>query len=250
MYTNDLNPVFLSMGPVELRYYGLVYFLGFLLAWIYLKKSAMGKKTFKNKEHADDFIFYIMLSSILSARLFYIIFYNLQFYSSNPLEIFKFWHGGMSVHGGIFGAILGTFWFIRKYKESKYKILQLSDMMAIPLAIGLAFGRIANFINGELYGRITSLPWGVKFKSAEGFRHPSQLYESLKNFLIVFLLTLKSKKPFRQGELSALFLIYYAILRFLIEFVREPEISFGIFTMGQVLSIPMFILGVWMYRKI
>ena len=250
MYIHSINPVFLSIGVIDIRYYGLVYFLGFLFVWLYLRHGKSGKEIFKNKDHLDDFIFYLILGAMLFARLFYIVFYNINFYFSNPIEILKFWHGGMSIHGGIFGAILGTLFFIRKYKDEKYSILQIADIMAIPLAIGLAFGRIANFINGELYGRVTSLPWAVKFPSAEGFRHPSQLYESLKNILIASVLFLRSKKQFKTGELSAFFLILYSILRFFVEFLREPEIILGSFTMGQLLSIPMFLLGIFLYRKV
>jgi len=248
MYIHDINPVFLSLGPLELRYYGLVYFLGFLLSWIYLKKSKLGKKIFKKEEHTDDFVFYLILGVLIFARLFYILFYNPQYYFTNPIEMIKFWHGGMSVHGGVFGGILGAYIFTRKYKE--YKLLELGDIVSIPLAISLAFGRIANFINGELPGRIASVSWAVKFPNTEGFRHPSQLYESLKNLIIAFALALRSKKTYRTGELSALFLIMYSVLRFGIELLREPEIVLLHLTMGQILSIPLFILGIWIYKKI
>ena len=193
-------------------------------------------------------IFYIFIGAILTARLFYVLFYGTQNYIQNPLEIFKLWQGGMSIHGGILGTVLGIIYFVKKNKD--YTILQLTDLIAMPTAIALMFGRIANFINGELYGRVTSLPWAVKFKDAEGFRHPSQLYESAKNLIIFSILFLRSKKPFKEGELTALFLIYYSILRFTVEFVREPEIYIGPLTMGQLLCIPMFVIGVWIKKKI
>jgi phosphatidylglycerol:prolipoprotein diacylglycerol transferase len=248
MFYHNIGPVFLSIGPIEVRYYGLIYFLGFILAWVYLRYSKLLKNTFKNKEDVDDLIFYILLGSMIFARLFYILFYGIQSYAQNPLEIFKVWRGGMSIHGGILGGILGIIYFVKKNKD--YTILQLTDLIAMPTAIALMFGRIANFINGELYGRVTSLPWAVKFKDAEGFRHPSQLYESAKNLIIFSILFLRSKKPFKEGELTALFLIYYSILRFTVEFVREPEIYIGPLTMGQLLCIPMFVIGVWIKKKI
>ena len=247
MFYHNMDPIFLSLGTIQVRYYGLVYFLGFIITWMYLRKSKLLKNTFKKKEDVDDLIFYIFIGAILTARLFYVLFYGTQNYIQNPLEIFKLWQGGMSIHGGILGTVLGIIYFVKKNKD--YTILQLTDLIAMPTAIALMFGRIANFINGELYGRVTSLPWAVKFKDAEGFRHPSQLYESAKNFLIFFILLVKSKKGYIRGELLALFLILYSILRFLVEFVREPEIYIGPLTMGQTLSIPMFLIGVWIYKK-
>ena len=248
MFYHNIDPIFLSLGPIQVRYYGLVYFLGFIITWMYLRKSKLLKNTFKKKEDVDDLIFYIFIGAILTARLFYVLFYGTQNYIQNPLEIFKLWQGGMSIHGGILGTVLGIIYFVKKNKD--YTILQLTDLIAMPTAIALMFGRIANFINGELYGRVTSLPWAVKFKDAEGFRHPSQLYESAKNLIIFSILFLRSKKPFKEGELTALFLIYYSILRFTVEFVREPEIYIGPLTMGQLLCIPMFVIGVWIKKKI
>ncbi|MBT5215867.1 prolipoprotein diacylglyceryl transferase [Candidatus Woesearchaeota archaeon] len=247
MFIHNLNPVFLSIGPVEIRYYGLVYFLGFLLTWLYFKKSSLGKSLFKKEEHADDFLLYSLISSILTARIFYILFYNLNSYLSNPIEILKFWHGGMSIHGGILGGILGIYIFSRKFK---YNFLKLTDLVTLPLALGLVFGRIANFINAELYGRITSVKWAVKFPNAEGYRHPSQLYESLKNLIIFPVLFFKSKKPFKTGELTSIFLILYSLLRFFVEYVREPELYFLGLTMGQFLSLSTLIIGIVLYHKV
>ena len=247
MFIHNLNPVFLSIGPVEIRYYGLVYFLGFLLTWLYFKKSSLGKSLFKKEEHADDFLLYSLISSILTARIFYILFYNLNSYLSNPIEILKFWHGGMSIHGGILGGILGIYIFSRKFK---YNFLKLTDLVTLPLALGLVFGRIANFINAELYGRITSVKWAVKFPNAEGYRHPSQLYESLKNLIIFSVLFFKSKKPFKTGELTSIFLILYSLLRFFVEYVREPELYFLGLTMGQFLSLSTLIIGIVLYHKV
>ncbi|MBT3866262.1 prolipoprotein diacylglyceryl transferase [Candidatus Woesearchaeota archaeon] len=247
MYIHNLNPVFLSIGPLEIRYYGLVYFFGFLAAWMYFKKSNLGKNLFKKDEHTDDFLLYTLISSIVSARIFYIIFYNLNSYITNPIEILKFWHGGMSIHGGILGGLLGIYLFAKKHN---YNFLSLTDIVTLPLTLFLALGRIANFINAELYGRIASVKWAVKFPNAEGYRHPSQIYESIKNFFIFFVLIYKSKKPFKTGELTSIFLILYSILRFFVEYVREPEHYILGLTMGQFLSIFTFIIGIWLYRKV
>lgn len=247
MFQHTLNPVFLSLGSLEIRYYGLVYFFGFLLSWIYLKKGQKSK-IFTNSDHVEDLIFYVILSSILFSRIFYVLFYNFSNYFSNPLEIFKIWNGGLSIHGGLVGAVLGILYFIKKNKE--YKFFQISDILVVPLAFFLIFGRIANFINAELVGRITTIPWAVKFPNVEGFRHPSQLYESAKNILIFLILNFKSNRKHRPGELTALFLILYSTLRFFIEFVREPEIYVGPLTMGQVLCIPTLIIGIYIYKKI
>jgi phosphatidylglycerol:prolipoprotein diacylglycerol transferase len=249
MFYHNIDPVFLSMGSIEIRYYSLVYFFGFLFSWIILKKWKFAKDFFKKDEHADDFTFYLMFGALVGARLFYVLFYSFGNLIENPLTIFMIWNGGMSIHGGILGGIFGITYFIKKHKKHKYSFLKFADLVTIFLAISLAFGRIGNFMNGELWGRITTVPWATKFKNAEGFRHPSQLYESAKNFLIFFILLSKSKKGYLRGELLAWFLILYSTLRFLVEFIREPEIYMGPLTMGQTLSIPMFIAGIWIYRK-
>ena len=153
----------------------------------------------------------------------------------------------MSIHGGILGGILGIYIFSRKFK---YNFLKLTDLVTLPLALGLVFGRIANFINAELYGRITSVKWAVKFPNAEGYRHPSQLYESLKNLIIFSVLFFKSKKPFKTGELTSIFLILYSLLRFFVEYVREPELYFLGLTMGQFLSLSTLIIGIVLYHKV
>ncbi len=245
MFVHNISPVLFNLGPLEVRYYGLVYFLGFLITWLYLKKSKVCSRIFKKREHADDLLFYTLVSSMISARLFYILFYNFGFYFSNPLEVIKFWHGGMSIHGGILGGLFGIYYFTKKYK---YSILKLTDLLVMPLAFFLFLGRIANFLNAELYGRVSSIRWAVKFPNAEGYRHPSQIYESLKNIIIFFTLLIRSKKPFKTGELTALFLIMYSVLRFGVEFFREPELYVLGLTMGQFLSVFVFLIGVYLYK--
>ncbi len=236
MFYHNINPILLSIGPLEIRYYGL----------IFLKKYTPAKKLFKQKDHPETLLLYLIIFVIIFARLFEVIFYNPSHYISNPIEIFKLWKGGLSFHGGITGAAIAVWVFSKKYN---YKFLKIADILSIPAALALALGRIANFINAELYGRLTSVPWAVKFPNIEGFRHPSQLYESAKNFFIFFILLIYNKKEHKPGRTFALFLILYSILRFTIEFLREPELYLGPFTMGQALSIPLFIIGIWIYYK-
>jgi len=179
--------------------------------------------------------------------LFEIIFYNPVYYFTYPLKMIAIWQGGLSFHGGLAGAFLAAYYFCKK---RKIQFLELADIIVIPTALALALGRIGNFLNGELYGRITSLPWGVKFQNAEGFRHPSQLYESLKNGIIFITLWKVKEIKRKPGFLFSIFLIMYGTLRFFVEFVREPEVMVSFLTMGQVLSIPMILIGIYLLKKL
>jgi phosphatidylglycerol---prolipoprotein diacylglyceryl transferase len=249
-----IDPIFLRIGGIQIRYYGLIYSLMFLLGtfmiiWI----SEYKYKKLKIKEYAKldknavfDFMIYLIFGGIMGARLFHIIFYNLSFYLSNPLEVFALWHGGLSFHGGLFGGILVTYYFCRKRKINFY---DLADVVTIPFALGLAFGRIGNFINQELYGKITTLPWGVKFDNAEGLRHPTQLYESAKNFFIFGALLFLNRKKRNRGLIFWSFIAMYGTLRLVIEFWKEfPPVLFGL-TMGQLLCVPMIVIGAIMIFK-
>ncbi len=246
MFYDNISPVLLKVGPIEIRYYGIIYALGFIIGYLFLKYQGKIRKINLNEQQLDTFLLHIIIGVLLGARIFYIIFYNLQYYFHHLLEIFFLWNGGLSFHGGLLG---GTFALYIFCKKNNIKFLDMADILSMPLAIALALGRIGNFINGELYGRITTLPWGVKFKGVEGFRHPSQLYESMKNLVIFSALWSLRKKNLKRGTLFALFLMMYAVFRFLIEFVREPEVYVGSFTMGQVLSIPLFIIGAYILLK-
>ena len=246
MFIHNINPVLLKIGNIEIRYYGLIYAFGFLLAYLFIKKLSEERRINIKKEDLESFLFYLALGTIIGARLFYTIFYNIKFYLNSPLDIFALWHGGMSFHGGLVGAFIATYLFCKK---RKLNFLKVADIIVIPAALALFLGRIGNFLNGELYGRIADLPWAVKFPNAEGFRHPSQLYEALKNLLIFTILWFNRNKNRPYGYLFALFLILYSIFRFLIEFVREPEIYVGFLTMGQLLTIPLFIIGIIILRK-
>ena len=254
MFIHNLNPVLLSVGPFEIRYYGLFYVLGFVMAYFIINHLAKKRELSLSKDDVADYLLYIIIGVILGARIFHIVVYNLPYYMANPFEIIAIWHGGLAFHGGLIGAVIGAWLFCKRKKIDFY---EMADITVIPLALGLALGRIGNFINGELIGRITDVPWSVKFLNAEGFRHPSQIYESFKNLLIFSTLwTIKDKK-LPKGFLFWTFVIMYSVLRFLVEFLRQPDpqlgFIIGFLTMGQVLSIVMFSIGVFfiyrVYRK-
>jgi len=251
VFYHNINPVLFSIGPFEIRYYGLIFVLGFIITYYMLIYFSKKKFIELNKNEISDLLFYSILGVIIGSRLIYVLFYNLSYFISNPIEIFYLWQGGLSFHGGLLGTIVAIVIYRRK---KKFNIWRLGDAIVIPLALALGFGRIANFINGELYGRITSLPWGVKFKDAEGFRHPSQLYESAKNFFIFGVLWFLKDKRFPPGLLFWTFITLYGLLRFLIEFVRQPDSQLGFIflnlSMGQLLCIPMFLLGSYMIYRL
>lgn len=246
MFYHNINPVLVTLGPFQIRYYGLIYALGFIVAYLMLRSFIRQKKLHMEERDLDTFLLYLIIGVILGARLAYILLYNLSFYLHHPLEFIMIWHGGLSFHGGLGGAVIASWLFCRKKKVS---FLHLADYMVIPTALALALGRIGNFLNGELWGRMTDVPWAVKFQGVEGFRHPSQVYESAKNFLIFFVLLWQIKKEHKEGYIFGVFLLLYGILRFLVEFVREPEIYIGPLTMGQVLSIPVFLIGAYLVIK-
>ncbi|RME55325.1 prolipoprotein diacylglyceryl transferase, partial [Candidatus Woesearchaeota archaeon] len=244
-------PVFLHLGGLEIRYYGLIYVIGFFIAYFMLVYFSNKKYLDFTRAEIENFLFYIAVGAILGARLFYALVYNTSYYFQHLLEIFYVWHGGMSFHGGLLGAVVGGLLYKRKHN---FKFYKLADLMVIPLALALAFGRVGNFINGELYGRLTSLPWGIKFSGVEGYRHPSQLYESFKNIIIFTTLWILKDKKHKDGFLFWLFITLYGLLRFFIEFVRapDPQLGFIVFglTMGQLLTLPMFVIGMYMILKL
>lgn len=244
-----MNPVAFSLGPFVVRWYALAYLSGFLLGWRYalhLVKRALKDKR-PNARDIDDFLSWAVLAIILGGRVGYILFYNFEYYINTPLEMLKIWHGGMSFHGGVLGIIIALVLFSKRHKIN---MLRLSDIVCAVAPIGLFFGRIANFINAELYGRTTTLPWGVVFPGGGALpRHPSQLYEAALEGALLFLImhTLSRNKERSPGVLTAFFLILYGIMRAGIEFVRAPDLQIGliggVITMGQFLCIPMIAVG-------
>jgi phosphatidylglycerol---prolipoprotein diacylglyceryl transferase len=247
----DIDPVLIAFGPFQVRWYGVMYLLGFLFSYLIVRYQLTRQKALLlTKEQLLDLYFYMILGLVLGARLGYVLFYNLREYLQNPWELMAVWHGGMSFHGGMVGVLLAGWWYCRKNKVS---FLSLGDLMVVTAPIGLGLGRLANFINGELYGRITSAPWGMVFPQGGPLpRHPSQLYEAiLEGGVIFFLLWVRKNKKSFQGELVADFLILYGLFRILIEFFREPDVQvgylWGLLTMGQLLSSLMILAGILLF---
>lgn len=246
MEFHSIDPVILKIGPFALRWYGLMYILGFISSYLLVIYQIRKKSMNIKREFIDDLYFYLILGLITGARLGYILFYNLEFYIKNPLEVFIIWHGGMSFHGGLLGTFLAGLFFIRKRKMVFFKI---ADLIIPTAPIGLGLGRIGNFINGELYGKPSSLPWAMIFPDAGVIpRHPSQLYEAFFEGLCLFLILwfYKDRKK-HEGDVFSVFLILYGIFRIFCEFFREPDAQigyiFGFLTMGQILSFIMICLG-------
>ena len=252
MFINNFDPVALEFFSFEIRWYSLSYIFGIIFAWIYCKKFLIKDK--KILELFDDLISYIIIGIILGGRLGYIIFYNLDYYLKNISEILMIWKGGMSFHGGLIGVIIATYIFSKKNKINTFVFL---DLISISAPIGIFLGRISNFINSELYGRETELPWSIKFQKIDNLhRHPSQIYEALFEGIILFVLLNYIFKKWlykSPGSISALFLIFYSIFRFFIEFTREPDIQIGyiIFnlTLGQILSFLFLMFGLFLFYK-
>jgi len=257
-----INPVLLSLGPLQIRWYGLMYVIGFSAAYQLVVYQAKKFGWTRMLQQIDNLNLALIIGLILGGRLGYVFFYNPTYYFAHPLEIPATWSGGMSFHGGCLGALLAGFFFCRRNELNFWKA---ADLFAVTVPIGLFFGRLGNFINGELYGRITDVPWGMVFPDGGPLpRHPSQLYEAVFEGLVLFLLlwTLKAK-PWKQpssslwqhGTLLALFLVAYGFFRFLVEFVREPDPQIGFvflrFSMGQLLCLLMIGVGgaLWLWRK-
>jgi phosphatidylglycerol---prolipoprotein diacylglyceryl transferase len=246
----DIPPVIFSIGPIQIRWYGLMYVLAFLAAYFVITYQEKRRPIGLSPHLVQDLIFNLVVGLVAGARLGYILFYqymNLMDYVYHPLEIIAVWHGGMSFHGGLIGAVVAGWWFsIRKGIPFR----ALADRVIVAAPIGLGLGRIGNFINGELYGRPSDLPWAMVFPGGGPLpRHPSQLYEAFLEGLVLFLILLcLSRRRMPDGFLLGAFLIGYGVFRFLLEFVREPDLQLGFildpFTMGQALSAAMVVVGI------
>ena len=258
MYIHNLNPVLINFSFFEIRWYSLAYIFGILIGWWLAKKiidfKIRNKIIFFDINFFDDLISYIIISIILVGRIGYIIFYNFSYYFNNPINIFKIWEGGMSFHGALLGVIIGTYFFSKKLNVNTFFFL---DTIAIVAPIGIFFGRIANFINGELYGKPSSFLLTVIFPKIDMVpRHPSQLYEAFLEGIVLFsiLISLAFKKNIRIGVCSSLFMILYGFFRILAEQFREPDIQIGylfdLFSVGSVLSFAMILSGVFIIVKI
>jgi len=244
----QFNPIALQLGPLAVHWYGLMYLAGFLtFLWLGRKRIASLQNSRIDNKALDDLLFYGVLGVILGGRIGYVIFYKAAYYFSHPLEIFAVWQGGMSFHGGFLGVLIAMILFAHKHE---IRWLQLTDFIAPLVPPGLAFGRLGNFINGELWGRPADVPWAMIFPKVDNIpRHPSQLYEfALEGLALFTLLWVYSKKPRPVGTVSGLFLAGYGCFRFIVEFTREPDDFLGLLSlgmsMGQWLSLPMVAAGV------
>ncbi len=258
MYIHNLEPVIFKLHFFELRWYSLAYILGIIIGW-WLGKKILNFKSNNEKisfdtKNFDDLISYIIISIILGGRIGYILFYNFKYYVSNPLDVFKIWEGGMSFHGALLGIVLGTFLFAKRKKISTFFLL---DIIAVVAPIGIFFGRVANFINGELYGKASNLYWSVIFPKVDNIpRHPSQLYEAFLEGIVLFLILVIVifNKNYKTGVCSSVFLILYGVFRIFSEQFREPDLQIGylfnFLSMGSVLSIFMVVIGLAILFKI
>ncbi len=249
MFINNFDPVAFQIFSFEIRWYSLAYIVGILLGWFLSKKFFISE--LKVKEKFDDYLTYLILGLIIGGRLGYVVFYNFEFYVNNLLDILKIWQGGMSFHGGVIGIIIASYFFAKRNSQSSFSYL---DIVSFVAPIGIFFGRIANFINSELYGIETNVSWAVQFTKVDNlYRHPTQLYEAFFEGVVLFLVLLYfknksfSKKP---GFISSIFLVFYSIFRFAIEFLRVPDDQLGYLlfnlTMGQLISIFFLIIGCYL----
>jgi phosphatidylglycerol:prolipoprotein diacylglycerol transferase len=243
----QLDPVLVQIGPLAIRWYGLMYMLSFLIGWPLLSRRARRWMPELTIELQNDLLLWIVLGVVLGGRLGYILFYNASYYFSHPAALIRIWEGGMSFHGGLIGVLLAGWLFARKHRLG---FLKLADTVIPVFPLGLLLGRIGNFINAELWGRVTDVPWGMVFPGAGPLpRHPSQLYEAvLEGVVLMAVLWYLGRKERPEGWLLGVFSLGYALSRFLVEFVREPDAHLGLlafgWTMGQWLTIPMMAIGV------
>ena len=244
MFIHNINPTLLQLGVFEIRYYSLVYVLGFLLTWYILNKKKQELKL--KKQEVESFIALLILGVVIGSRLLEVLIWEPVYYLANPLKIFAVWEGGMSLHGGIIGIALVTYYFAKKHKLN---IAKLADILVLPGLFALALGRIANFINAELVGTITNIKCCVKFPNYEGCRHPVQLYGAAGRFLLLgYLLAIKKLKRFKDGFLFWNFILFMGIGRFIIDFLREDARLLGL-SLGQYLSLIMVIIACYVLFK-
>lgn len=249
----DIDPVAIAIGPLAIRWYGLMYLLGFVggaLLGVYRARKPSSDWT---PSLVWDLLYYIALGVVIGGRIGYTLFYQFEYYAGRPWEVLYVWTGGMSFHGGVIGVLVAMALFARRHGKS---FLEVGDFAVPLMPPGLFFGRIGNFINQELWGRVTDVPWGVVFPAAGNLpRHPSQLYEAFLEGIVLFVvLWVFSSRPRKAGAVGGLFLVGYALSRFVVEFFREPDahlgaVAFDWMTMGQLLSLPMFVFGLWLLLR-
>ncbi len=251
----SINPIILSIGYLDIRWYSLAYIFAFIFGSILIKKLNKRLQNTLSDKLIDSFFIWAVVGVIIGGRIGYVFFYQLNLFLSDPFYILEVWQGGMSFHGGLIGMITSIYIF-SIFK--KIQFFYLSDLVSLAAPFGLFFGRIANFINTELYGRVTDFPFAIIYPSIDyNPRHPSQLYEALFEGIILFIILIiyfnRNRKRYIIGNISGLFLIFYSLFRFLIEFLREPDYQLGLlyiyFSMGQLLSIPLFIAGLFIFFR-
>jgi phosphatidylglycerol:prolipoprotein diacylglycerol transferase len=249
----DIDPNIIEIGPIRIRWYGMMYLFGFLASYFLIRRQSRARNTLMDGQMVQNLIFYLAMGLLIGARLGYVLVYQFPYggdYLKRPWEIIAVWHGGMSFHGGLVGAILAGLWFCRRYGLPFW---QVADRVIVTAPIGIGLGRIGNFINGELFGRPTSMPWAMIFPLGGAVpRHPSQLYEAVLEGLLLFLLLWRLKDlPFRPGAMVVLFLWGYGLFRFFLEFFREPDPQVGLFldlfSMGQLLCLTMIAAGSFLW---
>lgn len=255
---NYINPIAIQIGPLAIHWYGISYVISIIIGWAIAKKITQNQKIWGNSkspisnQNIDDSITWIIVGIIIGGRLGYVMFYDLQYYITQPTKIIAVWDGGMSFHGGVIGTLIAIVAFARK---RKIPVMSMFDIVTLCSCVGLFAVRLANFVNAELWGKTTNLPWGIVFPNAgEIPRHPSQIYEAMLEgammFAILLWLVVKKNKLQNRGFIAGMWLIIYAITRIIIETVREPDAHIGyifanFITMGMILSIPMIAIGVW-----
>ena len=252
MFINNIDPVAFQIFSLEIKWYSLAYIFGIIFGWLYCKKILTNQQ--KLLSLFDDLMTYIIIGVILGGRLGYVIIYNLEYYLENLLEIFMIWNGGMSFHGGLIGVLVAVTMFSKKHKIDSYIFLDLISLVA---PIGLFLGRIANYINSELYGKETEVAWSVKFIMIDNIsRHPSQIYEAIfEGFILFLLLNYFYKKNIfvKPGLISSMFLIFYSLFRFFLEFFRAPDPHLGYLvfqlTLGQIISVIFLVFGIYLFFK-
>ncbi len=245
--------VALALGPLSIHWYGILYLLGFLIGVQLLPKLLRYRNISLSEKQRESLLLHVFLGVLVGGRIGYVLFYGFTFYAQNPFLILAVWQGGMSSHGGFIGVALMLLRFARR---NHVPLLSLTDVLIVPVAIGLSLGRLGNLINAELYGTLTALPWGMEFPGVQGFRHPTQIYAILKDLFIASLCFMHLRSSSSHGRTTALFLMLYAVLRFIVEAFRDQQyghlVMIGLeLSRGQLLTIPLFAIGVgiWLWRS-